>query len=149
MDFEALIGKVVDFLLTTGVRVLIALLIFIVGWKLIDFFIRKFVNSKAVQKTDPTLRSFLSSFLSIGREGTAHCNGNRLSRRPHDVNRDSDRVLRCGGRFGNAGRTFQSGGRRDAAVHEALQDRRRCDSLGSNRNGDEHRDILYYASHGR
>lgn len=65
MDFEALIGKVVDFLLTTGVRVLIALLIFIVGWKLIDFFIRKFVNSKAVQKTDPTLRSFLSSFLSI------------------------------------------------------------------------------------
>ena len=65
MDFEALIGKVVDFLLTTGVRVLIALLIFIVGWKLIDFFIRKFENSKAVQKTDPTLRSFLRSFLSI------------------------------------------------------------------------------------
>ena len=66
IDLSALLNTIVTFLLTTGVRILIALILFIVAWKLINVFVRKFEKAKAVKGMDPTVRSFLRSFISIG-----------------------------------------------------------------------------------
>ena len=66
MNWQLLLDTIVSFLLSTGVKILIALVIFIVGWKLINLFVRKFEKAKLTRGLDPTLRSFLRSFISIG-----------------------------------------------------------------------------------
>ena len=65
LDLNSIMEKVVTFLLSTGVRILVALLLFIVGWKLINFFVRKFEKAKPVKGMDPTVRNFLRGLISI------------------------------------------------------------------------------------
>lgn len=63
--FENFLGSVVNLLLTAGVKILIAVVILVVGFKLIKFLVKLINNSKLMSKVDASLKSFFSNFASI------------------------------------------------------------------------------------
>jgi len=54
-----------EFAVTYGGKLIIALIIIIVGFKLINFFTRKLVESRAMSKLEPSARSFIKSLITI------------------------------------------------------------------------------------
>ena len=64
--FQQLLDKLIDFATTSGIRLVVALVILLIGLKLISILIKVVKKSKGMQKIDPSARSFLLSFISIG-----------------------------------------------------------------------------------
>jgi len=62
---EKLLNTVTDFALHAGVKILISLAIFIVGFKLIKWITKKFKDAKHAKHSDPSVKSFLTSFINI------------------------------------------------------------------------------------
>lgn len=62
---EKVIDTVSDFALNAGVKILISLIILIVGFKLIKLITKKIKNPKNAKHTDPSVKSFLVSFVNI------------------------------------------------------------------------------------
>lgn len=54
-----------EFAVTYGGRLIVALIILIVGFKLINFFTKKLMNSKALSKLEGSARSFIKSLVGI------------------------------------------------------------------------------------
>lgn len=63
--FENFLNSVVNLLLTAGVKILIAVVILIVGFKLIKFLVKLINNSKLMSKMDASLKSFFANFASV------------------------------------------------------------------------------------
>ncbi len=57
--------KIFDFATTYGMRLVIAILLLIVGFKLIRWILKGFRKSKLYARLEPTVRSFLQSVISI------------------------------------------------------------------------------------
>ncbi len=62
---EKIIDAVSDFALNAGVKILISLIILVVGFKLIKWITKKIKNPRNVRHTDPSVKSFLVSFVNI------------------------------------------------------------------------------------
>ncbi len=60
------IHSILSFLSSTGIKLLVSLIIFLVGFKLVNVLIKKMRKGKWLSKIDDSVRSFLTSFLSIG-----------------------------------------------------------------------------------
>ena len=58
--------KLVDFCMESGLKLIGALLLVIVGFKLVNLFGKKMKTMKLYEKLDPTARSFMRSFIIIG-----------------------------------------------------------------------------------
>ncbi len=62
---EKIIDTVVDFSLNAGLKILISLVVLIVGFKLIKFITQKIKNARNAKHADPSVKSFLVSFINI------------------------------------------------------------------------------------
>ncbi|MBQ2729962.1 MAG: mechanosensitive ion channel [Clostridia bacterium] len=62
---ENAINSFLGFVSSTGVKLLVSLLIFLVGFKLVNVLIRKVRKGKLFSKVDNSVKSFLTSFFSI------------------------------------------------------------------------------------
>lgn len=62
---EKIIDAVTDFALHAGIKILVSLVVLIVGFKLIKFITKKIKNHKNAKHTDPSVKSFLVSFVNI------------------------------------------------------------------------------------
>ncbi|MBS5724594.1 MAG: mechanosensitive ion channel [Clostridiales bacterium] len=62
---EKIIDTVVNFALNAGVKILISLAFLIVGFKLIKFITQKIKNARNAKHADPSIKSFLVSFINI------------------------------------------------------------------------------------
>lgn len=58
--------KLVDFCMESGLKLIGALLLVIIGFKLVNLFGKKMKTMKLYEKLDPTARSFMRSFIIIG-----------------------------------------------------------------------------------
>lgn len=58
-------NAVVNFFASTGVKLLVALLILFVGFRVVNVFVRKIRKAKLAQKMDKSVNSFILSFASI------------------------------------------------------------------------------------
>ena len=63
--FEKLINTLYDFAVTYGLRLIGAIVLLIVGFKLVNWIVRMYKRSKLYERLDPTVRTFLKSVLSI------------------------------------------------------------------------------------
>ena len=63
--FDRVLLKLSDFAVTYGVRLLVALLLLFVGFKLTGWLVKLYKKSRLFARLDPTVRSFLKSLLSI------------------------------------------------------------------------------------
>lgn len=62
---EQIIESVTNFALSAGVKILISCAILIVGFKLIKFLTRKIKTAQSTKHSDPSVKSFLVSFVNI------------------------------------------------------------------------------------
>ncbi len=62
---SSLLEKAVNFCMESGVKLIIAIIILIIGFKLVDMFGKRFKKSKFYDRLDPTARTFFRSFLTI------------------------------------------------------------------------------------
>jgi small conductance mechanosensitive channel len=62
---EENMNAVVNFFASTGVKLLVALLILFVGFRVVNVFVRKIRKAKLAQKMDKSVNSFILSFASI------------------------------------------------------------------------------------
>lgn len=62
---DKFIEIIVQFATTTGIKLLIALLVFVIGLKVIKFIVKRIAKGKGFAKIDPSVQSFTRSFLSI------------------------------------------------------------------------------------
>ena len=62
---EQLKDKAYDFATTYGIRLVLAILLLIVGYKAVGWIIRLYKKSKLYDRLDPTVRSFLKSVIAI------------------------------------------------------------------------------------
>ena len=62
---NAFVAKILEYLASAGVRILCAGVLLIVGWILINKFVKIFDKMKKIQKLDKTVRSFFSSAINI------------------------------------------------------------------------------------
>jgi len=62
---EKLKDKLVDFAASYGIRLVLALVLLIVGFKLVGLIVKGYKKSKLYARLDPTVRSFLKSVISI------------------------------------------------------------------------------------
>lgn len=65
MNWSKILNFVVEFATSWGIRLLAALVVLIVGLKLIKVFAKWLKNTQKLNKLDPGLRSFLASFSNI------------------------------------------------------------------------------------
>ena len=65
MDFKAFFTDLLSNIAHYGIRLLIALAIILIGFKLVNVVMKKVKKGKGFQKLEPTGASFLASFLSI------------------------------------------------------------------------------------
>ena len=65
MSWESFLGFLLDLCKTWGLRLLAALIVLIVGWRLVRFLQKRLRTSKRIAKLEDTLQSFLSSCVSI------------------------------------------------------------------------------------
>ncbi len=63
--FEKLVNALYDFAVTYGLRLIAAILLLILGFKLVGWIERMYKRSKLYERLDPTVRTFLKSVLSI------------------------------------------------------------------------------------
>ena len=63
--FEKLVNTLYDFAVTYGLRLIGAVLLLILGFKLTGWIVRFYKRSKLYERLDPTVRTFLKSVLSI------------------------------------------------------------------------------------
>ncbi len=61
----ALKDKIIAFCMESGVKLVVAIVVLLIGFKLIDLFGKKFKNTKFYEKLDPTARTFFRSFITI------------------------------------------------------------------------------------
>lgn len=62
---DRLKDKLYDFATTYGMRLVAAILLLVIGFKLVGILVRAYKNSKLYERLDPTVRTFLQSVLSI------------------------------------------------------------------------------------
>lgn len=62
---EKLKDKLVDFAASYGIRLVLALVLLIAGFKLVGLIVKGYKKSKLYARLDPTVRSFLKSVISI------------------------------------------------------------------------------------
>ena len=65
VSWESVLEKVVDWATTTGIKLIIALLLLIVSFKLINFFTKRLYNKMKRKGSDETITRVLRSFLRI------------------------------------------------------------------------------------
>lgn len=61
----ALKDKIIAFCMESGVKLVVAIVVLLIGFKLVDLFGKKFKNTKFYEKLDPTARTFFRSFITI------------------------------------------------------------------------------------
>lgn len=61
----ALKDKIVAFCMESGVKLVVAVVVLLIGFKLVDLLGKKFKNTKFYEKLDPTARTFFRSFITI------------------------------------------------------------------------------------
>ena len=66
MDYQAFFTDLASNAANYAIRLLIAIVILLVGFKLVNVVMKKVKKGKGFSKLDPTAASFLGSFLSIG-----------------------------------------------------------------------------------
>ncbi len=59
------LNNLLSWVLTAGVRLVLALLVSFIAWKLSDYFIKKIFSPEKESKLDPTLRSFVKNFALV------------------------------------------------------------------------------------
>ena len=57
--------KIIAFGTESGLKLIIAIMVLLIGFKLVDLFGKKFKSTKFYNKLDPTARTFFKSFLTI------------------------------------------------------------------------------------
>lgn len=62
---DRVMDKLYDFAITYGMRLIVALLLLILGFKLVGKIVNLYKKSKMYARLDPTVRSFLKSVLSV------------------------------------------------------------------------------------
>lgn len=62
---EELLNKITNYLISGGLRILLAGLLIFVGFKLIKFLISRIAKGRGFQKIDPSAQSFIKSFVGI------------------------------------------------------------------------------------
>lgn len=62
---DKLKDRLFDFATTYGMRLIFALLLLIIGFRVVSLFVKGFKKSKLYARLDPTVRSFLQSVISI------------------------------------------------------------------------------------
>ncbi len=65
MKWETFVETIVEFCTTSGVKLIAALLIIIVGFRVVSVISNAFKKSKFYERLDPTMRSFLRSCITI------------------------------------------------------------------------------------
>ncbi len=65
MKFEKFIDSLIEFATTSGLKLIVAILLIFVGFRLVKIGVKAFSKSKVYSRMDPTARSFLKSFISI------------------------------------------------------------------------------------
>lgn len=65
MDFKTVLEKIVNFTLNTGIKLLIAVIILIVGFKLIGWLMKRMKKSRLLRHAEGSVRSFFISFSNI------------------------------------------------------------------------------------
>ncbi len=61
----ALKDKIVTFAMESGVKLVVAIIVLLIGFKLVNIFGKKFKNTKFYDKLEPTARTFFRSFITI------------------------------------------------------------------------------------
>ena len=64
--YNSLIKNLLDTLIKSGIRLIIALIILFVGFKLTKIIIKKIINGKGFKHIDISAQSFIKSFINIG-----------------------------------------------------------------------------------
>lgn len=62
---EQLISNLLSFLTSAGIKLVLSVVIFFVGFKLVNVLVKKMESGKLFTKIDDSVKSFLASFLSI------------------------------------------------------------------------------------
>ena len=65
LDFKSLLNSIVAFCTTVGIKIVIAIVILIIGFKLIKGLSKLFTKAEKFAKIDASIKSFLASFTSI------------------------------------------------------------------------------------
>ncbi len=63
---DKIINKIFEFCAIYGLRLIIAVVVLIIGFKVVNLFGKRFKKMKVYEKLDPTMRTFLRSCLTIG-----------------------------------------------------------------------------------
>ncbi|MCD7774614.1 MAG: mechanosensitive ion channel family protein [Clostridiales bacterium] len=63
--FEALIAKIGEYIADAGINIIFALLLLIVGWRLVNLISKKMKQGKLFGRMEPTAKSFIRSFTTI------------------------------------------------------------------------------------
>jgi small conductance mechanosensitive channel len=63
---EQVIDNLIDFATSTGIKLVISLIILLVGWKLIKLLIKVIKKSRSMKNIDSSARGYIISFISIG-----------------------------------------------------------------------------------
>lgn len=63
--FEAIKSKIADFIADTGINFVCAIVLLLVGWKIVNVFSAKIKEGKILNRLEPTTRSFFRSFSTI------------------------------------------------------------------------------------
>lgn len=63
--FMELKDKIISFCMESGLKLIVAIVVLLIGFKLVDLFGKKFKDTKFYEKLDPTARTFFRSFLII------------------------------------------------------------------------------------
>jgi small conductance mechanosensitive channel len=66
IDFSKLLDEVMSLVTQYGMKIIGAILVLIIGMKLIGMIVKKMNKSKAFEKLDPNLQSFFKSFVKSG-----------------------------------------------------------------------------------
>lgn len=61
----ALKDKIISFCMESGVKLIVAIIVLLIGFKLVDILGKRFKNTKFYEKLDPTARTFFRSFITI------------------------------------------------------------------------------------
>ena len=62
---DKMVSRLTDFAVTYGLRLVVAILLLVIGFKLSGWLVKLYKKSKLFNRLDPTVRSFLKSVLSI------------------------------------------------------------------------------------
>ncbi len=63
--FIALKDKILAFCMESGVKLIVAIVVLLIGFKLVNILTKRFAKSKFYDRLDPTARTFFKSFITI------------------------------------------------------------------------------------